>query len=256
MEANVAFCAKCGNRSDAAPAPVSVQAPRPASAGPPAFSSAMPFLKDVFVKPVTVIKEGFIDPAFAVLLFALVPLSAYLLKYATMWRTITDMVTPWSGMRSVSAMRSEAFEEINFGSAFGNTILHYLIALAILVVIPIAVVKILGHKKPFNFNQMFTLAAVTTFFTTLVTTLAALVMFMSADWGMYLVTAVDSALFNLVPMLLLFFVIKRVFEVATEKAAVAAVIATILFHTYVLFGTERIFTAANPDYFRYFGMFL
>ena len=221
------------------------------------------FFSKFLSSPSKAIETEFVNPTFAAFILFLSPLSAFLLAYATSWRTITDQARMMVDNRwtsdSVAEIRNRAMDNLDWFAAFGNAVLHLLIAFFILLFAVYFVLKIRGHYGLIDSGQFFSLAACTTIVGTSFSVISSLVMFMSSSWGGYISGMItisvgghtetlppmphNSILLSAVGALLLFLVVKRVFRASTEDTIIAVSIASILNWTYQAFALERIFNA-------------
>jgi len=249
LEQNVRFCNKCGADSAAGATPPATGAPAAPKQPNPAAGEAAGFIKQFFSNPSTAIKEGNPGIALALIFAALYPLTQFFLRWAVYWRNATDSAqaqVAWDG-RTVSMIRETILDRLNFGAGFGHTLLHWLVALAILVIVPLIIVKALGHRDAFDFSKFFTLIAVSTAFISVLTLIRALITLMSSSWGSHLGSGMGSTMaFGLVALgslALVGIAIKRVFGVSTERAIYVTAITAVVFFTYLQFGSAQVIEA-------------
>ena len=244
--------------------------PAPYSPVPPFARPTIPtgyfqlgFFPMFLSSPLKAIENGHVSPGFATFVLFLSPLSVFLTIYATSWRAITDhaqimVANRWTS-ESVAEIRTRAMGNLDWGAAFGATVLHMLIAFFILLFTVYLVMKVRGHYGSIDSNQFFSLAACITIVGTAFAVITSLVMFMSSSWGGFIAGLVtftinghtetmpptphNSILLAAVGVILLFLVVKRIFRASTEDAIIAVSVASVLNWTYQAFAFERVFYA-------------
>ena len=219
--------------------------------------------------PLKTIQEGYVNPAIAVIILLLVPLSSFLSFYAGTWRYFTDtaqmLVDNRLTVYSVTVIRIMFMDQINWTAAFGNTVAHYLIVFFIYLLVIYLVMKIRGHAGAIDAVQFFSLSALISIIFVVYMLIASLVMFISFSWGGFMfgelppigtdeayafamgTAPYQSMVLAAVSSILHFVAVKRIFKCSTENAVIAIVIAALVSYTYQMFATERVLYAAIGD---------
>ena len=255
LQESMMFCGSCGANINTGTA-----APRKTG------GLALPDFLMAFLKsPSKAIKEKTVSPALAIIVLVLMPVSMFLSSYATIWRAITDQIqvagTYIDGRwHTATEIRAHILsEQFNMGAGFGSTVLHALISFCLFLAVIVIVMKCLGHSENFDVGQLFYLMAFITIVNTAFYFILALVTLVSSSWGGYMIGLThftlnghseqlplmphNSILLAAVICVLLYLVVKRVFNASTEKTITAIVIASLVNWTYQAFAAERILYA-------------
>lgn len=212
---------------------------RTLNSGIAAAKTAMGYFKNFFRSPATALSTAEIKPPEAAIYVALLPISLLLLLLAFIWRMTGDIARDWPGVSS-SDIREELFEVISMGSAVFETILHSVVWFAIIIIVPIILLKLIGKKDTNTISGVFPTFAAAVLPLIIMYLVSAVITFIHMTAGMVFMISASTALGTVAFWIMHAIAVKRVFSATTEQAVYASIITSIFATIYSLFGVYRV----------------
>ncbi|MCL2356969.1 MAG: zinc ribbon domain-containing protein [Defluviitaleaceae bacterium] len=251
------FCPGCGASSDVKEANQTV------STANTTATAAIGFLKHFVKNPATAIKTSEIGTPEAIVYLALLPISMFLLMYATVWRTVTSMARAARDalgvmgglLPSVSEIRSEFFDELSgalsLGSVVFEPLFHVSVWFALFIFIPSLFFKFVGSEKKPKVGEVFPIFAAATLPYTILYALSALIIFLNLGAGFAFILVASTALGTVAAWCLYAAALKRLFDASTEHAVYCSCLAYVVTSMYALFGFYRVARVLLSDAFNH-----